>query len=368
MSEYRTVGTFNVSSRTDENGKTLLDLDPIENKSTIAQSARNITSTVQMYTPFNIFSRYTVNNGVLWGSIILESGQVLNYPDRQIIIIEATSSRVVFIKQSANETKSQVYLQSTPNFIRSITVEEVQKQAATKLQATKTLAVWEVNFLIGFIGASSWAGFGIVLTGDIIQQVIGERSRNQAYKISVKDIGEVDSELSLHAPVLRKKILEALIAGSGENPKGKAIDFTKTLASSVLHDEKTTGRIAGAIAAKYIINPKNKKLSTLFILQTILSQVATKSMTSVPPAAGQVLSESFKKLVPNLSQYNPNDPNSKAQFAREIILNMKKLGVEVSQVEAVQIINEIQRNPNQIMKSMIKLNNALTTLANAGKH
>ncbi len=365
MSNYRIVGSFTAEVTETPDGKTETKFVSSERKRHIASTKPvDITASYSTHQPINLYSSYSEYRGFVWGTIKLSAGQVWSDWDGQRIIIEASARRIIYLKYSGAGEK-RLYLQAPSGFITNITVDTVNRKAAQKTRLTKRLAEWEIHFLTGFLGASHWIGLVAVLGTDVISQVMGERKRNTAYKESVRDIIEVDRELKGLTPVLRQKLLEVLLAGASSNPGEKATKTIKGLSDLVVNDDKTTGRIAGAIAAKFILNPSKKNLTWLFIFQTIIVQIGSKSFSKVPPAVGSMFSDTFKQVFPNIEGLDTNNPEDLKKFANHLMKTTEELGVIITPIEAYTIVDEIKRNPHKVMNNFVKLSKAFERLANA---
>lgn len=291
MSNYRVVGTFRVATEKEKiasGDKKQFVTTTITRPPVSVVKPIDITSSFVQHQPINIFSSYSENRGLMWGKIAIASGEIWADWEGQRLIIEASARRVIYLKHGG-VGHGHVFLQSAPHFITNVTVDTMNRKAAQKMQLTKRFAEWEMHFLTGFIGASHWVGLAAVLSMDVFQQVAVERKRNGAYREAAIDIIVVDRELQTNAPILRAKLLELLIGGVKHDPAGKAKSFVSILPSQMIQDDKTTGRIAGAVAAKFIMNPKNNNLAFYFIFQTIMTQVATKSLPKIPESLGATL-------------------------------------------------------------------------------
>lgn len=261
----------------------------------------------------------------------------------------------------------KIFLQHPRSFITNVTTDTFNRKAAEKTRITKRLAEWEVHFLTGFVGATHWLGLVVVISSDVLEQVVGERRRNTAYREAASTIVLVDQDLKQVAPVLRKKLIEVLVGGVKSKPGQKLKSFAQALPELVVKDDKTTGRIAGAIAAKFIVNSKNKNLVWFFIFETIAAQVAIKSAVKVPPALGQVFAQSFEELLPDISNLDPNNPAHLKELAHHLLKTMEQLGVSVSVAESVAIANEIRTNPSRILDDLRQLSQAFVKLKTAGQ-
>ncbi|MCG8610770.1 MAG: hypothetical protein MI864_09570 [Pseudomonadales bacterium] len=370
MENYRVIGTFQAQVIKSASGGSTVVLQSntatADHQDNQTHKPRDITSIYAQYQPVNIFSTYSENRGMLWGAITLLGGDIWPDWDGQRIIIEASAARVIFYKYGGNQGR-KMYIQSPRHFITDVTTNTFNRKAYEKTRLTARIAEWEAHFLVGFLGAAHWVGFVSVLAGDVLFQVYGEKKRNAAYKQASSDIVEVDNDLKLIAPVFRRKLFEVLIAGAKSNPNEKLKTLVTSLPELIIKDDKTTGRIAGAIAAKFIVNPKNNNLALLFILQTIVVQTATKSISKIPPAVGRVIQDTYQKLLPDMSALDPANPNDRLIIARHLIEKMGELGVSVTPYEAQQIVIEIRNNPTRIVNNMNKLRTAFETIINAGR-
>ncbi|GAB1258269.1 hypothetical protein NBRC116494_27710 [Aurantivibrio plasticivorans] len=360
MPEYAAPTTFRVKLADQKSS-------PAQKLITPPSKPLNISTNFAQYQPVNLHSTYQEYRGLMWGNIKLFSGQLFNLEVGQVIVIEASAKRVIFHKiQGSPGFPSGVYLQAPSSFITEVTLGDWAAKSAQRTAAAAQLAEWEVHFIVGFIGASSWAGFALVFGSDIVVQTMGERKRNSDYKAGLKDIFAADSELYKYSPTLRKKIYQTIFSHAASEPGQLAADFGENYLVEALKDEKVTGRAAGAIAAKFLVNPKNKKLTAFFILSTVLMQVATKSATKAIPAASGALKDKFKALVPNIENIDPNNPQQMALVVNELTARFKELGVEVQPQEAAVIISEIKTHPTEIFNALAKMQDGFGTIANAG--
>ncbi len=368
MSDYRIVNTFRMATEKEKalsGGKSQFTTKTIPAKKTLSIRPIDISSSLREYQPVDVFGRYSENRGMMWGKITLEAGDVWEDWDGQRLVIEATHRRVIYLKHGGTGA-GHIFLQSPKHFITNVAVDTMNRKAAQKTAITKRFAEWEMHFVTGFLGAAHWVGLVSVFGMDIFQQVVGERKRNGAYRESSKDIIEVDQELKAISPVFRQKLLEILIGGIKSKPGEKAKTFIQTLPADMIKDDKTTGRIAGAIAAKFIVNPANKNLAFYFVFQTITTQIATKSITKIPGALGHTLSESFKKLVPNVKDLDPANPKDRQVLLNHLVDSFKQLGVNVTPTEAQSIYEEIRLNPIRIAANLAKLGFAFERFGSAG--
>jgi len=369
MSDYRIVGTFNVTTTKTLSGSNKLKIEAAkkpENPLALSK-ARDITDFFSNYQPVNIYSTYTEHRGAIWGNIRLVSGSIWNDATGQRIIIEASAHRVIFYKHGGTGGK-KIYIQQPSGFITDVTFDVFISKTAERTQATKRLGEWEIHFLVGFLAGSHWFALVTVIAGDILQQVFGEKKRNEDYREASKEIIEVNTELKDIAPVFRGFLLAVLIQGVMSKSPEEAKTFIRSLGEEMYKDDKTTGRIAGAIFAKFLVNPKNKQLTFLFIFFTIGSQMATKSLSKVPPAAGAAFGEAFDSLAPpDLLKLDPNDPGDQQKLIKYMTKTMDDLGVKISPVDAIKIFEEIRKNPDKIAADMQKLSKAFVKLKNAGK-
>lgn len=365
MDNYQIVGTFSVQAKKTEDGKhsfTATSKNP-PTKQPVSNQPLDITSSYTCYQPINLHSTYSEYRGMIWGKIDLAAGDIWPDWDGQRIIIEASPSRIIYMKYGGTSSQS-IYIQPPRDFITNVTTDTFNRKAAEKTKLTKRLAEWEVHFLTGFLGAAHWAGLATVLGTDILQQVISERKRNTSYREAANDIIDVDKDLKEIAPVFRGKIYEALIGGIKSRPGEKTKTLIQTLPPLILKDDKTTGRIAGAIAAKFMFGTNNK-IVTFFVLQTITTQIALKSPSKLPPAVGLTLQDSLKKLLPDIDKLDSTNPNDQKILIDQMVDLFQQLGVTVSAHESTTIADEIRRNPERISNNMKKLGNAFEKIVNA---
>ncbi|MFC1747979.1 hypothetical protein ACFL2V_04160 [Pseudomonadota bacterium] len=368
MENYRVVGTFSVHTKKNDEGKTNITLKRDNKPAELSTSYQpvDITQSYSSFQPINLYSTYSEHRGFMWGQIKLAAGDIWPDWDGQRIILEAGPGRVIYMKHGGDNGR-RIFTQPPTHFITNVTTDTFNRKSAERTTLTKRLAEWEVHFLTGFLGAAHWVGLAAVLGTDVLQQIIGERKRNTAYKEAARDIVDVDNELKEIAPVLRGKIREAILGGVKSKPGEKAKTFAETLPQLMINDDKTTGRIAGAVAAKFLFDSKNNNLVLFFILQTIATQTALKGATKIPPALGKSFQESFDKMMPNLENIDPSNPTDQKALVGHMTSTFNELGVSVSMEESAAIAAEIRRNPERIASNMKKLGGAFEKLAKAGK-
>ncbi len=195
-SPIRIVGTFNY-----EEGK-FVSVDKNRRDFNRGKAVQIPAKEIANFYPINTNS--TVLVGGAFNHATLVSGDSYAVKGGRRFIIEANKDRVLFIFISQNKLEiPQTYIQR-PSGFHAEWVDSIRLMVANKLQATRVLAEWEVQFLVGAVAGLGWKGLALVVGVDIFEEVVTQKKSKAAKDVVkvLRVLGKSKKRLVKVAPVL----------------------------------------------------------------------------------------------------------------------------------------------------------------------
>ncbi len=308
----------------------------------IDANRRNFNKGLAISIPFDQIKNYyplkthsVFNIGGLLNGITLKSGETYPAPDAKRVILEATHDRVIFV-EIKKYSKPGLYIQ-TPSGFHQDWLDFIRLNSAKSLEATRVLAEWEVQFLVGVVAGTSWKGLALVIGVDVFEEAITKK-KSKATKDAVRTLQvlfKTKRELKQVAPTL-ESVLSDLVWMS--LLKGQA----NYLAPTMLNDPKIAARAAGTIVTQISTQALDQRLTISSFIWSILTQVGTKAALTVPAALSKTV-ESFS-------------PSSPAAAVEKIQEMFSSLNIVLSDSEKKAIIKELSDNPDKIRKIFLRMN------------
>jgi len=296
--------------------------------------------------PLNTSTRVIIPN-MFWRSTPIAAGVLFLTSQGQRFVLEANSSRVLYILQNPASTgNNKIYAQMTKGFMADVVYYPVE-EAGRQLQTVKKIAEYEMQFIIGIFSVTSWGAFAAVLGMDVLEFAVKNQARFPKWARIIKAAMQTRQDLKKYAPTLYDKLLYStlLIAWEGTKFAGsKPGEVSEALADSAIHDPKIAGRGGGIIAGKLGIKVMNGRISILSAIWTILFTTASKALSAVPGAV-QTATAAFKD-----KQFH-----DKVQVADKIFEIIKGANVQVSKEETMVIVGEIYDHPRELVDSLSNL-------------
>ena len=190
-------------------------------------------------------------------------------------------------------------------------------------------------FLLGLISTVSIPVLLAITGTDVtVSGLHGLDSATAARKLAADLTRESDS-MEKTLPTLKRKVEELVVAESRANIERTARSLPKTIAT----DDKTQGTLAGTLLGKATISPN--AFTGWTAVFTVLTTAIVKAFTLSPQTFGNELSKRYTPILEELLNIDWSNPRELESVAREMVKLYRESGVEVSPVEAVQIMKEI---------------------------
>lgn len=319
-SQMRIVGTFNLVD-----GK-FVSIDKNRSDFNAGRAVPVPVRQIASYYPLKTTSSISV--GGTLNRLILKAGE--NYPvtNGKRIILEATNEHILFAEASSAKPILGLYIQS-PNGFHQAWLDYIRRNAVHSLQAAQVLAEWELQFLIGVLAGTSWKGLSAVIGMDLFQEVITKQKRKATTSAvrTLQVLFAFKSELRQVAPVLESVISDmlwvSLLKGQGQH-----------LLPTMANDPKVASRAAGTIVAQLSNQVLNSRLTVSAFIWTIVSQVGTKALLTVPAALSETV-----------NSFQPSSPEAVADKIKELV---STLDMVLSDAERNAIVRELSANPLKI--------------------
>ncbi|MGH1472026.1 MAG: hypothetical protein ACRBCS_12580 [Cellvibrionaceae bacterium] len=306
---------------------------------------------IKQFQPFNTKTILRINNFV-WANTPIQSGKTFLTSQGSRLVLEANSNRVIYIITQTNTANlHKVFFQPSNGFINDV-ISYPFEQAGRNLQATKKIAEYEIQILIGALSTLGWTGFLSVIGVDLFQFFINNKDKFSYYVDVVQACFKANSDLKQYAPTLRKKLIRSTIfialEGSDLAVSNNG-EIIGKLGEAAIEDPNIAGRGVGIIVSKLSINILDGRISVLSALWTVLLTFSTKAASALPGAVSNIKNE-----VQELSL------NDKTKLANEILLLISRSDINLNKEEALLIADEISEHPTELKNIISQLSEAFS--------
>ncbi len=258
-----------------------------------------------------------------------KAGNIFLGFDGRRLIYEVLEGAVVYLVVNGKPDKvGKFFAQTKKGFINDVENYPISS-GAKAAGGMKTLAEFEAAVLMGMACTINWTGF-IVITGvDLLRFAVTHGPQFNNYKRAFEAVMKAQTVLKTHAPTLYEKLVKKILVSVGSN-----------IPSSAVNDPEIIGKMIGTMIVKFGKAGTASRLGALGYVFTMLWDLAVAAVKSVPGAGVK----------------------SAEQIAEEIVIEMRKEGLNISPADAKQIVAEIQRNPRAVEQALNQLNQAFSVI------
>lgn len=250
----------------------------------------------------------------------IKRGMLFKYTDGDRIVLGADSMRVYYMMNN------KAYQQDAWSFKDEIMMDALG-EAGKSAVVMVYLAQFEMAIIMGFVSVGSIGGFLLVTSINILEATRDPEMKRQANNFKAVVVATV--ALKYEAPELYDKVV------SMNNLLSVAVEVAKRLPSSFLDlKPKDYGQLVGGLIGKLGANATKK---TIIIIVKICLSVLIFIATKLVPKAGELTIEEIKKRV------------------QETIKFLKQYKINIDELSAKKIVNEVDSNYDKIVKIMEKL-------------
>ncbi len=304
-------------------------------------------------------SMYNQKTGPLYQTGIVRAGELVAGFDGTRAVLAISSRETIFMLLDKDGPGSEladmnpmrgrvgtVYRQSTEAFLDERNGMFFHG-LAKRLQPVKALIELEMGIILAVVSGTSMPGF-IVVTGVSGLQFIAEnREKFPKWASAVSTVLSVRKTLKTYAPTLYDKMIDGLFEGA-KRAAASAVgyagpDVVSNVPDAMAKDPMTTGKLIGALIAGLGKAGVAKRLTLFGVVFTILKTLATKAVMAVPGAIGITAQEKIKA-------------------AKDIVAQLQAAGVLITEEEARQIVEEVQRNAHKVKPALEDLARAFQDL------
>lgn len=258
--------------------------------------------------------------GGIWGDV--KSGETWLGTDGSRLVMTASYRGVIYLLN----TDGRIYLQSARGFVGEVTTYPFIEGARRAAPMVRLIEL-EIQFILGIVGATSGVGFVAVAGSSILAFVVENRQNFAKWSRLASALMTARSSLKQIAPTLYDKVFDALLFVLIK-------DVIPNTPGAITADG--AAKMVGAIVGKLGKKAAEGKFSVLTILMTLLGNVATKCLTSVPKAISVTAGE-YK------------------QSADKLVDTLRASGVTISLDDAQKIFEEIRQHPKEIRDLLGKI-------------
>ncbi len=278
--------------------------------------------------------RQSVQIGGIWGTI--RPGQNYQATDGLRQVVDVGGYLIFYYQNNA------LWGQQTQSFIDEIRTYPLIRGAQRAVGMAK-LAEFQVNMLLGIVAGSSGIGMLAVVGVDIFKFLVMNKDNFNKWLIQMQAFLKVRERLKAKAPILYEKIFEMFL-------KQLWIATKKNIPAATTQPH-VVGKLIGIMLGKFGKAAVRSRLTILGTIWIILSNVTSKIITSTPSAI-RITSGAYKQL------------------AIDLLSQLRKIGITISEREAQQIFQEIAKHPNEIRDIFRELQAAFGSQgsAKAAKH
>jgi len=260
-----------------------------------------------------------------------------SYPsvEGERIIIKVARDYVIFVKISGNKYFPSFFIQSPLGF-HADWLDVVRVNAAKKLAATKILAEWEVQFLVGVAAGTGWTGLALVIGMDLFEEAVTKK-KTKATKELIRVLQVLFTfrkNLKEVAPTLTSVITDIVLLSLLKGQK-------QHLLSAMASDPKIAARAAGTISAQIGKQAAQNKLTISSLIWSILSQIGIKATITIPAAISSTI-----------GSFETTKPNEVIDKIDELLHTIK---IVLSDDEKKKIVHELEQNPIKIREIFSKM-------------
>lgn len=296
--------------------------------------------------PLNTSSKVIIPN-MFWRNTPIAAGVVFLTSQGKRFVLEANSTRVLYVLLNpASRGNNKLYTQVTKGFMADVVYYPVE-EAGRRLQITRKIAEYEMQFIIGIFSVTSWGAFSAVLGMDVLEFTVKNQSKFPKWARIIKAAMQTRQDLKKFAPVMYDKLVYStlLIAWNGTKFAGsKPGEVSEALANAAIHDPKVAGRGGGIIAGKLGIKVMSGRITVLSAVWTILSTTASKALSAIPGAIESAT-----------AAFKDKQLRDKVQVADQILKIIKGSNIQITKEETMTIVTEIYDHPRELADSLSNL-------------
>ena len=258
---------------------------------------------------------------------------------RTILNIDTGSATVLFLlEKPAGADNYKIFIQNVEAFkldVRNWLVDELGQ----RLQPLKQIIEAEVALVLGMVSCLNFPAFMIITGVSTLEWVINNREWLGKVNDAIYVTCEVHSFMSANAPTLYKKIIEGLFHGLWDAAPG----IIGNIPAAIANDHKLVGSGTGVILGKIAFSGATSRIAVAKLIFSLLFTIVMKAVQAAPGAIVITAQE-------------------KAQYAEEIVANLRGQGVTISEAEANAIIDEVLANPDALREKLESLHRAFAAI------
>ncbi len=233
----------------------------------------------------------------------------------------------------------QAYVQNEVGFEADL-LAWVTEDLTRSLKPVKFMVDLTGNVLVGAIAASGWGGFLLVTTMGVTPWIIKHRNDFDDWIDAFLAVLAVRATLKAVAPTLYDKVFDSVLISAWRGFKAAFGIYGKQVAGdipeSIAADPKIIGRGVGALLAKVGKKGLAQRLTVVSVIILVLLEAIKAGAKAVPGAIKISSSEQLRT-------------------GKQIIDELRKVGVTVTQSETEKIFKEICEHPDEVKKALEKL-------------
>lgn len=302
---------------------------------------------------FNYYQPFSTNltrkiSDITWGNAPIKAGSLFLTTQGNRLVLEVGINRVIYILVHPSPSNiGKIYIQVANGFIGDVTSYPYEK-AGNDLRPIASVAVFEVQVLIGILSTLSGAALATVMGADVLVFVLRNPSNFKKWGEIIKACVQTHSDIKKYTPTLYNKLLHEIVLaglkGAVHNTKNHKGEINESLAKQVLTDPNSAGRGVGVLVGKVGVAGLNGRISVLSAVWTVLSTTVTKMLSAVPGAAKSKLQELGASSIA-----------SKEELAKKLFTMLYHSDVAISQDEARKITEEVMAHPAELKASFSNL-------------
>ena len=328
-----------------------------EERKNALSDPKKITSILSRYTPFDDVNVQVFDVSNLLATempkFTLRSGQVYDGYDGKRIVYEVGCDTIIYLMSVRNLTgQYDFFIQHVDGFVLDVTMRSVAEKVVVATKPIRTIAKYEMYFMLGLISSASIPALIMVTGSDIAVSSLMARKKVIAAKDLSIDVLNEYNNIDSYAPTLGVKFKEIFVSQS----KVKWSDIGDKLPKTIIVDEKTQAQLAGVIAGKAVLNPKTFTVWTAVF--AILSTAVVKSITKSPDIYAKNIDERYRPILEDFKKLDFENPAAAREAAIKFSELIKESGVSVTDREAMLIFSEIAKNPVKLQQSLVKMDNS----------
>ncbi|MEZ5344178.1 MAG: hypothetical protein R2681_01365 [Pyrinomonadaceae bacterium] len=270
----------------------------------------------------------------------LQAGQSWKASDgrRTILMVSSAAASLVFLlEKPGHPDHLMVFAQNGSAFYLDVKNAYVD-DLARRLEPLKAAIELELVLMLGFVSCLSMPAFVIVSGVSLLEWTVNNWSWLTKVGDALRVTYKVHTFLKTHAPVLYKKMIVGLFHGVIDQVPG----VVGNIPQAIINNPKLVVGAVGVFLGKLAAFEKGKMLgfavrnrfAAAFLIVSLLLGIVAKALLAVPGAVVLTAVE-------------------KAEYAKDIVKNLRDQGVPIDEAEANAIIDEVLANP-QLLKSHLE--------------